>query len=138
MRSAPDAVRQLALNKAPEPACQTQDSHTSRRVRVVPRAVPDGRQTDGYRRSMTVPNPGDRIEHWLLTDDSPIARQMHGGRVEEWDPEAESEYDPEWQAAWEADPVGQFRRRFGTRIVDALLAHWNPGHNGLRDDRVPA
>lgn len=71
---------------------------------------------------MTMPNPGDRIEHWLLTDDSPIARQMHRGHVEEWDPDAEFEHHPEWRAAWEADPVGQFRQRFGTRVVDALLA----------------
>jgi hypothetical protein len=68
-----------------------------------------------------MPKAGDRIEHWLLTHDSPFARQMNGGRVEEWDPNAEFEDDLEGRAAWEADPVGEFRNRFGTLVADALL-----------------
>jgi hypothetical protein len=36
-------------------------------------------------------------------------------------PDAEFEDDPEGRAAWDADPLGQFRHRFGTRAVDAML-----------------
>jgi hypothetical protein len=75
---------------------------------------------------MTVPKAGDRIERWLMTDDSPVARQMHGGRCERWDPDAEFEDDPGERAAWDADPVGQFLRRFGVHSVDALLTGTGP------------
>lgn len=61
---------------------------------------------------------GDRIEHWLLSDDSPFARQMRGGRAQEWDPDSEFEGDPEGRAAWDADPLGVFGTKWlkpGTR-----------------------
>lgn len=68
-----------------------------------------------------MPRSGDRIEHWVLTDDSPFARQMRGGRAQEWDPDSEFEGDPESRAAWDADPIGEFQRRFGTMITDSML-----------------
>ena len=70
---------------------------------------------------MITPRPGDRIEHWLLTGDSPFARQMRGGRAQRWDPDSEFEGDPEGQAAWDADPLAAFQRRFGTQIADYML-----------------
>lgn len=70
---------------------------------------------------MITPSAGDRIEHWLLTDESLFARQMGGGRVQEWDPDSEFEADPEGRAAWDADPLGEFQRRFRTMIADYLL-----------------
>jgi hypothetical protein len=70
---------------------------------------------------MITPKAGDRIEYWLLKGDSPFAHRMIGGRVEEWDPDSEFEDEPEDRAAWDADPLGGFQQRFGTRIVDSLL-----------------
>jgi hypothetical protein len=86
---------------------------------------------------MTMPKPGDRIEHWLLTDDSPFARQMDGGRVEQWEHDAEFEDDPDGRAAWDADPLGQIPSPV-RNSCDRRNAHRhrNTSEYGLRDDRV--
>jgi hypothetical protein len=83
------------------------------------------RMPSGYRQGMTVPKAGDRIKRWLLTDDSPVAQPLLGGRVEVWDPDIELEYAEE-RAAWNADPMGQFLHRFGVCYVDALLTGGGP------------
>ena len=74
-----------------------------------------------YGPQMITPRPGDRIEHWLLSDDSPFARRMGGGRAQAWDRDSEFEGDPEGRAAWDADPLGEFQRLLGTMITDAML-----------------
>jgi hypothetical protein len=74
-----------------------------------------------YGPQMITPRPGDRIEQWLLSDDSPFAHQMNGGWVQEWDPDAEFEGDPEGRVAWDADPLGEFQRLFATKTTDSML-----------------
>jgi hypothetical protein len=72
-----------------------------------------------------VPKAGDRIESWLLSEDSPVARRLDGGRIRLWDPDIEFD-EPEERAAWESDPLGQFLQRFSTYFVDALLTGAGP------------
>ena len=74
---------------------------------------------------MITPRAGDRIERWLLDDDSPFARQM-SSHVEEWDPDADLEGDPQGRAAWDADPVGEFVRRFGSHGTDTSYYSTDP------------
>lgn len=67
---------------------------------------------------MLEPKAGDRIERWLLTDDSAYAQPMQPPEfpAEEWDPSDYAGEDTD-----QFDPIVEFDRHIAMRYVDHLL-----------------